>query len=141
VNSGVAGHRPPTLRAPRLDDILGRRAPDLSLRRMSRVYDDAVPPLEPRNAARTALRDHLSAVGPGDSVAIGVGSRGINQISEVVAGMIEALQERGAKPFIVPAMGSHGGASPRASPRNATPMAAAIAMAATIAVSAPAQTA
>jgi len=111
VNSGVAGHRPPTLRAPRLDDILGRRAPDLSLRRMSRVYDDAVPPLEPRNAARTALRDHLSAVGPGDSVAIGVGSRGINQISEVVAGMIEALQERGAKPFIVPAMGSHGGAS------------------------------
>jgi Domain of unknown function (DUF362) len=49
---------------------------------------------------------------PGMRVAVGVGSRGIRHIAEIVKATIEALGELGAKPFIVAAMGSHGGATP-----------------------------
>src|SRR5215210_6905804 len=45
---------------------------------------------------------------PSGSVAIGVGSRGVARIGEVVAALVEALKESGAEPFVVPAMGSHG---------------------------------
>lgn len=48
---------------------------------------------------------------PGASVAVGVGSRGIDNLVLVVRTVIEALKGRGMNPFIVPAMGSHGGAT------------------------------
>jgi len=45
-------------------------------------------------------------------VAVALGSRGIDQIATVGRTAIEWLKARGAIPFIVPAMGSHGGATP-----------------------------
>ncbi len=48
---------------------------------------------------------------PGGTVAVGVGSRGIAVISIVAKKTVEVLKELGYKPFIVAAMGSHGGAS------------------------------
>ncbi|HEY2839374.1 MAG TPA: lactate racemase domain-containing protein, partial [Pirellulales bacterium] len=48
-------------------------------------------------------------VKPGQSVAITAGSRGIANISTVIKAAVEHFQSLGAKPFIVPAMGSHGG--------------------------------
>ena len=48
---------------------------------------------------------------PGASVAIGVGSRGIANLSLIVRTTVDALREAGLKPFIVPAMGSHAGAT------------------------------
>jgi len=48
---------------------------------------------------------------PGAKVAIAVGSRGINKIAELTAVTVSFLKEQGAEPFIVPAMGSHGGAT------------------------------
>ena len=58
---------------------------------------------------REGVREALNAVElPSGSVAIGVGSRGVARIGEVVAALVEALKESGAEPFIVPAMGSHG---------------------------------
>jgi hypothetical protein len=42
-------------------------------------------------------------------VAIGLGSRGVACIREVVTPLVEALLAWGAQPFLVPAMGSHGG--------------------------------
>jgi len=45
----------------------------------------------------------------GKSVAIGVGSRGIKQLAPVVRAVIHELKGAGAEPFIIPAMGSHGG--------------------------------
>lgn len=48
----------------------------------------------------------------GDSVAVAVGSRKIDKIDTVVARTVKSLQDRRLKPFIVPAMGSHGGATP-----------------------------
>jgi len=50
-----------------------------------------------------------SRIKPGMSIAIGVGSRGISHELEIVKFLIEQLKKLGVKPFIVPAMGSHGG--------------------------------
>ena len=47
----------------------------------------------------------------GQTVAITVGSRGINQIKLIVRAIVEHLKRLGTRPFIVPAMGSHGGAT------------------------------
>lgn len=47
----------------------------------------------------------------GDSIAIAVGSRGISKLHQIVRAVVETFQQIGAKPFIVPAMGSHGGAT------------------------------
>ena len=48
---------------------------------------------------------------PGANVAIGVGSRGIANLAAIVKATIEYFKGIGAKPFIVSAMGSHGGAN------------------------------
>lgn len=47
----------------------------------------------------------------GKRIAITVGSRGIPDLDNMIKSVIHMLKEWGAKPFIVPAMGSHGGAN------------------------------
>ena len=47
----------------------------------------------------------------GKSVCIGVGSRGIPHLPEIVRTICDWLKEKKAAPFIIPAMGSHGGAT------------------------------
>lgn len=49
---------------------------------------------------------------PGSRIAIAVGSRGITGLFEIVREVIRLVRSAGAEPFIVPAMGSHGGATP-----------------------------
>ena len=67
---------------------------------------------DPAGAARDAVDaldlDDLEA---GSTVAVGVGSRGIDRIDEVAAAVVDRLAERGFDPVVVPAMGSHGGAT------------------------------
>jgi hypothetical protein len=48
----------------------------------------------------------------GKRVAVAVGSRGIDRIGEIAKTVVAWLKARGAAPFAVPAMGSHGGATP-----------------------------
>jgi hypothetical protein len=48
---------------------------------------------------------------PGMEIAITVGSRGISNIPTIVRSVAEEIKKRGATPFIIPAMGSHGGAT------------------------------
>ncbi len=55
--------------------------------------------------------DIASTVRPGMSVAVTAGSRGIAFIDEILRSVVESLKELKAEPFIVPAMGSHGGAT------------------------------
>ena len=58
---------------------------------------------------QSAVGEALGAVAlPSGSVAIGVGSRGVGKVGEVVAALVHFLKEAGAEPFVVPAMGSHG---------------------------------
>lgn len=59
----------------------------------------------------TARRTFRDAVTPGMTVAVGAGSRGLTGRVELLRGTIAALRELGADPFVVPAMGSHGGAT------------------------------
>ncbi len=56
--------------------------------------------------------DILAKITPGMRIAVGVGSRGISNLAEIVKVVLGILTAVGAKPFIVPAMGSHGGATP-----------------------------
>ena len=49
---------------------------------------------------------------PGARIAVAVGSRGISNLHAIVASVLKFLRAAGAQPFIVPAMGSHGGATP-----------------------------
>lgn len=48
---------------------------------------------------------------PGERVAITAGSRGVANIAIILKAIVEFLKSLGAKPFIFPAMGSHGGAT------------------------------
>ena len=48
-------------------------------------------------------------VRPGQTVAITVGSRGIANIDQITKAIVQHFRSLGAVPFIVPAMGSHGG--------------------------------
>jgi hypothetical protein len=56
------------------------------------------------------LHDQIEVAG-GARVAIGVGSRGIVNLAEAVRAVVSHLKSVGAEPFIIPAMGSHGGAT------------------------------
>jgi hypothetical protein len=50
-----------------------------------------------------------ASIRPGMRVAVGVGSRGIGCIAEVVTTLVDELLRLGCRPYLVPAMGSHGG--------------------------------
>jgi Lactate racemase N-terminal domain len=56
-------------------------------------------------------REIGARIEPGMKIAITAGSRGISGIDEVLRSLVRLLKEGGASPFIVPAMGSHGGAT------------------------------
>ncbi len=47
----------------------------------------------------------------GQSIAVGCGSRGVANIADTAQAVVAELKALGAKPFIFPAMGSHGGAT------------------------------
>ena len=66
----------------------------------------------PGHIRRELSRPQVKAtIKPGDRVAIAVGSRGLAQLPILVGTTVSVLREWGAEPFIVPAMGSHGGAT------------------------------
>jgi len=56
------------------------------------------------------LRAVSSTIPEGGRIAVGVGSRGIANLPVMVREVCDFLKARGAHPFVVPAMGSHGGA-------------------------------
>ncbi|MGB9661287.1 MAG: lactate racemase domain-containing protein [Moorellaceae bacterium] len=58
--------------------------------------------------SKTQIREKVAG---GKRVAIAVGSRGINNIALIVKSVVEEVKNYGGRPFIVPAMGSHGGAT------------------------------
>ncbi len=65
----------------------------------------------------TAVEEELAALRPakriksGQTVAITAGSRGIANIIPILQTVVRKMQSLGAEPFIIPAMGSHGGAT------------------------------
>ena len=76
--------------------------------RVALVEQDAESPAA-LSDIRGTVREALESVElPSGSVAVGVGSRGVGRIAEIVAGLVDVLKGAGAEPFVVPAMGSHG---------------------------------
>jgi hypothetical protein len=55
------------------------------------------------------VRGH--AIHAGERIAVAVGSRGIDRIDTVVRSVVMGVRTRGASPFVLAAMGSHGGAT------------------------------
>ena len=64
-------------------------------------------------AAAQALQNSgiMARMKAGDSVAVGVGSRGIANLPVIVRSVVDRLKASGMQPYVVPAMGSHGGAT------------------------------
>ncbi|MFM8617271.1 MAG: lactate racemase domain-containing protein [Opitutaceae bacterium] len=69
-------------------------------------------PLDTRAVLAHEWEPLRGKIRPGAKIAIAVGSRGITGLAEIVAETVRWLQAAGAAPFIIPAMGSHGGATP-----------------------------
>jgi lactate racemase-like protein len=88
---------------------------NVALPRMVRVRQ--IFPNNPIPDVEAELRQTLRAPGiteqvkPGMRIAVGVGSRGLATLPQLVHVLVDELKRRGAHPFIVPAMGSHGGAT------------------------------
>ena len=75
-----------------------------------------LPPLDAAAAidsewARLGLDAVMAGKVPGARIALGVGSRGITDLRAMARRLVERLKASGARPFIIPAMGSHGGAT------------------------------
>jgi hypothetical protein len=67
---------------------------------------------DPAGEARAELdRLALDSLPAGARVAVGVGSRGIHRLPALTRAVVETLADRGFEPVVVPAMGSHGGAT------------------------------
>jgi hypothetical protein len=96
--------------APSLEEVFGQAPPELRLFTMRRPA--ASPPaLDVPAVVSGQLESVVTQVTPGMRIAVAVGSRGIAQLATVVATTVAELRRAGASPFIVPAMGSHGGAT------------------------------
>src|SRR5947209_7886924 len=98
------------------EEILRALLDPVPLPRMVPVRYD-MPTPEPLADVDAAVRRALEAPGvrdgikTGHRIAVAVGSRGIGRLPEIVSSLVAALKDLGAEPFVVPSMGSHGGAT------------------------------
>ena len=88
--------------------------PDLKVPALTEVRLAVPDPAPVGDVAAAAHADVVARfageVTPGMTVAVGGGSRGLTDRVALLRGTIEGLRALGAEPFVVPAMGSHGGA-------------------------------
>ncbi len=73
---------------------------------------DTTPPVDVEASVAAGFAAILEQLKPGMRIAVGVGSRGISNLAKIVVAVIGELKNAGVEPFIIPAMGSHGGATP-----------------------------
>ena len=96
-------------------DILQELLQDVPLPKMVKISQTFNTPLvtNVEESLRFALtaQDITAKIVPGMKVAVAVGSRGLADLPTLVHTTVSFLKDCGAKPFIVPAMGSHGGAT------------------------------
>ncbi|EMA38664.1 hypothetical protein [Halococcus hamelinensis] len=63
-------------------------------------------------AGREAVGDlALDSLAPGAEIAVTAGSRGVHDMPALLSGIVDGLGRREFEPFVMPAMGSHGGAT------------------------------
>ena len=74
----------------------------------SHIEPAEIPSIVRKELSRPEIADTIQ---PGMSIAITAGSRGVANVDTITRAIVDFCKERGANPFIVPAMGSHGGAT------------------------------
>jgi hypothetical protein len=88
---------------------------DVALPRMAPVRqvfrDNALQDVEAALRNEIARPEIAATLKPGARIALAVGSRGLADLPLLVRTIVDELRRRGAEPFIVPSMGSHGGAT------------------------------
>lgn len=72
-----------------------------------RIEPEKIPEVIWRELSRPEIAEKIN---PGMSIAITAGSRGIANVDIITKAIVDFCKEKGAQPFIIPAMGSHGGA-------------------------------
>ena len=99
------------------DGTVSRMLRDVPLPKMFRASQQFSSAHIPRNEIEKVVAEELSRSGmverikPGMRIAVTAGSRGIRNVDEITRSIVTCVKARGATPFIVPAMGSHGGAT------------------------------
>ncbi len=95
----------------RIEETLADITPPRMVQVRQRQAMNAVEDVTARIGAVLAEPEIVAAISPGMRIAVAVGSRGIADIDLVTRETLRFLSARGAEPFIVPSMGSHGGAT------------------------------
>lgn len=101
----------------RNDGTVSRLLKDVPLPRMFHAFQNFPSPHIDRENIKTAVFNEIECSGmgerikPGMRIAITAGSRGIRNVDEITRSVVAYVKSRDAVPFIVPAMGSHGGAT------------------------------
>lgn len=72
-----------------------------------RIEPEQIPGVVREQLSRPEISSRIQ---PGMNIAITAGSRGIANVNVITRAIVDYVKEKGAYPFIVPAMGSHGGA-------------------------------
>lgn len=95
--------------------IIARLLGDIEVPKMMKVRQTFPRPVVTNVAeeltAKLEAKNIAAAIEPGQRVAIAVGSRGIANLPLMVKVVVAAIKKAGGIPFVVPAMGSHGGAT------------------------------
>jgi hypothetical protein len=94
-----------------MDNIISFQYPEVALVKQ-KLYKSAIPDVPYTVLESLKSLPLENGINPGQTVAVAVGSRGIHRVDTVVLHCLKFLMSKGLKPFIVPAMGSHGGATP-----------------------------
>lgn len=100
-----------------MSGIISQLCAEVKLPRMLRVRQTFDGACIEKEKIPQAVFGQLSGPGvcdsikPGKRIAITCGSRGVANISVIIRAIADFVKSRGAHPFIVPAMGSHGGAT------------------------------
>jgi len=94
--------------------VVSNLVSDVRLPRMVKArqyFDNTEIENVPKELERQFLRPEIyGTIHPGMSIAITCGSRGIDNYPLIIKEIVQFCKDKGAKPFIIPAMGSHGGA-------------------------------
>lgn len=74
---------------------------------------ECIPPEKIKETVYRELskKELVGRIKPGMRIAITAGSRGIRNVDRITRAIVDFVKDQGARPFIVPAMGSHGGAT------------------------------
>ena len=99
------------------DRVITSLLQDVKIPKMIKVHQKFERPrIEPDDIPNTitsqfSQNKFASKIKPGMSICITCGSRGISNIPLIIKSIADFCKSKGAHPFVVPAMGSHGGAT------------------------------